>query len=113
MSSSSLNRICRHREQDGGTARFHCVVPEDFFGFQGHFNGHPIMPGVCQLQLVVEAIAETEYPIRISRFERVKFHNLITPGTAFVISVETKGNDFLYQIYNETAAFASGKIVLR
>ncbi len=33
------------------SARF--IFPEEFLGFQGHFPGNRILPGVCQIQCVV------------------------------------------------------------
>ena len=32
------------------------VFPEDFIGFQGHFPGNKILPGVCQIQCVLNML---------------------------------------------------------
>lgn len=31
----------------------HFVFPEDFIGFQGHFPGNKILPGICQIQCII------------------------------------------------------------
>ena len=36
------------------TASF--LFPEDFIGFQGHFPGNKILPGVCQIQCVISML---------------------------------------------------------
>lgn len=41
----------KQTERGGLTARF--VFPEDFIGYQGHFPGNKILPGVCQIQCVI------------------------------------------------------------
>ncbi len=41
----------KQTEQGGLTARF--IFPEDFIGYQGHFPGNKILPGVCQIQCII------------------------------------------------------------
>lgn len=42
-------------ESDGTlTSRF--VFPEDFIGFQGHFPGNKVLPGVCQIQCIASML---------------------------------------------------------
>jgi UDP-3-O-[3-hydroxymyristoyl] N-acetylglucosamine deacetylase/3-hydroxyacyl-[acyl-carrier-protein] dehydratase len=64
--------------------------------FQGHFPGHPIMPGVLQL----EAIAQVAGVITLQRAEnlgklayfmsaeRVKWRKPVRPGDTLIIEVE-------------------------
>ena len=65
--------------------------------FQGHFPGHPIMPGVLQLeamkQLAELAVREKiatpeENIIRISKIAKVKFRRPALPGDRLKLSVE-------------------------
>jgi 3-hydroxymyristoyl/3-hydroxydecanoyl-(acyl carrier protein) dehydratase len=47
------------RSEDGSiSARF--VFPEDFTGFQGHFPDKKILPGVCQVQSVINMVEKWE-----------------------------------------------------
>lgn len=71
------------------------VRPDAWF-FQGHFPGHPVMPGV----LIVEALAQTgaclalqarAFAGRIAYFagiERVRFRRPVTPGDTLVMEAE-------------------------
>jgi beta-hydroxyacyl-ACP dehydratase FabZ len=72
-----------------------CVTMNEQF-FQGHFPGHPIMPGV----LIVEALAQTACAMMFSRPEManklaffmsvdgVKFRRPVVPGDVLELHVE-------------------------
>lgn len=72
-----------------------CVTMNEQF-FQGHFPGHPIMPGV----LIVEALAQTACALMFSRpefknklaffmgLEEVKFRRPVVPGDVLELHVE-------------------------
>lgn len=72
-----------------------CVTMNEHF-FQGHFPGHPIMPGV----LIVEALAQTACALMFSRpqmkgklaffmgIDEVKFRRPVGPGDVLELHVE-------------------------
>ena len=41
---------------EGGVLNARFMFPEDFIGFQGHFPGNKILPGICQIQCVIAMI---------------------------------------------------------
>ena len=54
------------------TARF--LFPADFIGFQGHFPGKPILPGVCKIQTVIVMLQAWEKrDIRLKEVVSAKF----------------------------------------
>jgi 3-hydroxyacyl-[acyl-carrier-protein] dehydratase len=57
--------------QEEGVIRARAAVPEESTIFEGHFPGHPLMPGV----LLIEAMAQTSgyLLLAINRFERMPF----------------------------------------
>ena len=64
--------------------------------FQGHFPGHPIMPGVLQLEAIAQAagilmLKRAEASGQIAYFmaaENVKWRKPVRPGDVLVIDVE-------------------------
>ncbi|MGZ8939658.1 MAG: 3-hydroxyacyl-ACP dehydratase FabZ, partial [Limisphaerales bacterium] len=64
--------------------------------FQGHFPGHPIMPGVLQLEAIAQVagilmLKQVENQGKIAYFmsaESVKWRSPVRPGDALVIEVE-------------------------
>jgi 3-hydroxyacyl-[acyl-carrier-protein] dehydratase len=72
-----------------------CVTMNEQF-FQGHFPGHPIMPGV----LIVEALAQTACALMFSTpafkgklaffmgLEEVKFRRPVVPGDVLELHIE-------------------------
>ena len=82
-SSTSISTTC--------TIRVEANVPTDSTIFEGHFPGHPLMPGV----LLIEAMAQTSgwLVIARTRFARmpflaavkeVKLRTFVTPGQTLV-----------------------------
>ncbi|MCQ2377750.1 MAG: hypothetical protein MJ016_00875 [Victivallaceae bacterium] len=77
----------RMTDADHFTAVKNVTIGEPFF--QGHFPGHPIMPGVLQLeamkQLAEVAVCdrldpEKRFDVYLARAERVKFRRPVVPG---------------------------------
>jgi 3-hydroxyacyl-[acyl-carrier-protein] dehydratase len=82
-------------EEDKRAVGTKCVTMNEHF-FQGHFPGHPIMPGV----LIVEALAQAACVLLGGRLkaenklafflgiEEAKFRNPVTPGAVLKLHVE-------------------------
>jgi len=64
--------------------------------FEGHFPGHPIMPGVLQLEAIAQAagllmLIRAEQHHQLAYFmsaEKVKWRKPVRPGDTLVIEVE-------------------------
>src|SRR5215469_16923482 len=58
-------------DPEGRVIRADCLVPEASPAFEGHFPGHPLMPGV----LMVETMAQTGgwLVLAVLRFQRMPF----------------------------------------
>lgn len=54
--------------------------------FKGHFPGHPVLPGVCMLQIVKEVLeGSLNKTIRLIRADQIKFLALIEPGKSNIL----------------------------
>lgn len=77
------------------------TINEPFF--QGHFPGHPVMPGVLQVEAMAQVAgilmmkkgdASNKIPFFMSA-DKVKFRKLVTPGDTLIIEAEltkSRGN---------------------
>ena len=55
-------------------------VPPDSPWFDGHFPGEPILPGVAQIGMVLDAIRNARnQDLKISSVRRVRFKRIIKP----------------------------------
>ncbi len=58
--------------------------------FAGHFPGHPVLPGVCELQLVKEVLEQVAgRPLLLAEAAQVKFLQFISPqaGKAWQLDI--------------------------
>jgi 3-hydroxyacyl-[acyl-carrier-protein] dehydratase len=80
---------------DDRTIRAEAIVPTASPIFEGHFPGHPLMPGV----LLIETMAQTAgwLLVAMSRFTRMPFlaavknaklRNFVTPGQTLAVSAK-------------------------
>ena len=65
------------------TARF--LFPEGFLGFEGHFPGKKILPGVCQVQCVLSMLEQqTGNSISLREIVLAKFFAPVLPNEEIV-----------------------------
>jgi 3-hydroxyacyl-[acyl-carrier-protein] dehydratase len=76
---------------DGISASF--VFPASFTGFDGHFPGNPILPGICAIQsaaVVLDRAKRCRTRIRTIRF--AKFFSVVQPGETLNIQCRPDPN---------------------
>jgi 3-hydroxyacyl-[acyl-carrier-protein] dehydratase len=57
------------------------VFDPDFPGFQGHFPGNPVLPGVCLIEAAVQLISHgAKRNLQLAEVENVKFFSPVNPG---------------------------------
>jgi 3-hydroxyacyl-[acyl-carrier-protein] dehydratase len=99
------------------TIRAEATVPTASTIFEGHFPGHPLMPGV----LLIEAMAQTSGWLVIgrTRFEKMPFlaavkeaklRTFVTPGQTLVVSAKIAHEGSGYMV-TEASIAANGKTV--
>lgn len=81
-----------------GTAAGEFCFQKDFPGFDGHFPGNPILPGIVMVAMskaVSEAVCGV--PLLLSGVEHAKFSKLVLPGDAIkvAVSVSETGGGYL------------------
>lgn len=100
--------------RDGTEAR--ARVGGDSPWFSGHFPGEPILPGIAQLAMVVEAArAGLNRPVTLSAIKRVRFRRIIEPDAPFTILVTPREENapvYNFKIEVEGENACSGMLVL-
>jgi 3-hydroxyacyl-[acyl-carrier-protein] dehydratase len=102
---------------DGRTITAQAQIPETSPVFEGHFPGHPLMPGV----LLIEAMAQTSgwLVIAITNFERMPFlaavkdaklRTFVTPGQLLSLTAKLVHDGSGYAI-TKAAVTIDGKNV--
>ncbi|MCP4446854.1 MAG: hypothetical protein GY811_16120 [Myxococcales bacterium] len=68
------------------------TVGEDSEYFRGHFPGHPVLPGVAQMEAIVFELATRAWPDlgALRELRRLKFCRIIPPNNELRIRLERK-----------------------
>ncbi|WP_234052628.1 MULTISPECIES: 3-hydroxyacyl-ACP dehydratase FabZ family protein [unclassified Xanthobacter] len=90
---------------DPSLDKIHCqgLVPQESSIFDGHFPGHPIMPGV----LLIEAMAQTTGWLILARnrFEKMPFLATVKEGKLRTFVVPGQNLDLYSEILHEGSGF--------
>jgi 3-hydroxymyristoyl/3-hydroxydecanoyl-(acyl carrier protein) dehydratase len=90
-------------------------VPPALACLAGHFPGFPLVPGVVQIQWVMEAARRRagQEP-QLQRIEALKFKGMLRPGEIFELSAEwsPSGEHIDFRLWNARTLFSSGRCVL-
>ena len=86
------------------------AIPREHPAFQGHFPGHPILPGVVLLAEALAAIeAATGQAPQEWTISNVKFLRPVQPGTALTLAHERLASGAMrFEIRSPLGAVASG-----
>jgi len=69
------------RQNNLGEINARVSVESDSFWFSGHFPDNPILPGIAQLSMVLDAICQAEDErFQLKQVSRVRFKRIIRPG---------------------------------
>lgn len=92
-------------------------VPEESPWFDGHFPGHPVLPGIAQLGMVADLIQEAlGFPARVVEVGRVRFKQMILPGDQLQVSAEPRpGRDgaYAFRLTRQETVVCSGTMLVR
>ncbi len=93
-----------------GSCSARLAFPPDFVGFQGHFPGNPILPGVCLIEAVL-GVLETAYgkSFRLRKIASAKFREPVKPGQALVIDCASSADARGLRI-NAQVSSAGGRV---
>ena len=89
-------------------------IPPDHPAFAGHFPGHPVLPGVVLLSLMMEALAARPALADLvgptPQISNAKFLQPVAPGTRLRITLKEQGTGVAFEILNGDTAVARGQL---
>jgi 3-hydroxymyristoyl/3-hydroxydecanoyl-(acyl carrier protein) dehydratase len=99
-------------------AEIEVVVPSDLRYFDGHFPGAPVVPGVVQIKWALElARRYLDVGGGFAGLERLKFQQLMTPGTRATLTLQHEASahkvQFSFASASADARYSSGRLLLR
>jgi uncharacterized membrane protein/3-hydroxymyristoyl/3-hydroxydecanoyl-(acyl carrier protein) dehydratase len=80
------------RPRPGRPSTFDVHVPANLAYFEGHFPGHPILPGVVQIERLIARPAAALWPelAHVRRITRLRFKRPIRPGDDLVVAISRR-----------------------
>jgi 3-hydroxymyristoyl/3-hydroxydecanoyl-(acyl carrier protein) dehydratase len=91
-------------------------VPSDSPWFDGHFPGEPILPGVAQIGMVIDAIRQAQnQDLKVSGVRRVRFKQIIRPDDQLKIMaapLKQNAGAYSFRILVEDEVACSGVMMV-
>lgn len=89
-------------------------IAADHPTFAGHFPGHPVLPGVALLSLVIQALAQQPaLAARLGaqpRIEHAKFLSPVGPGATLQVQLREQGGSVAFEVMAGNTCAARGQL---
>jgi 3-hydroxyacyl-[acyl-carrier-protein] dehydratase len=91
------------------TARF--LFPAEFSGFQGHFPGQKVLPGVCQILCVLTAVERGEgKAVRLTDVLLAKYAAPVLPGKELACTIQQTASEAGAAVFKAQLATRDRKV---
>ena len=102
-----IQEVTSRDDQIIATLRFE----SDFIGFQGHFPGNPVLPGMCLLETVVVLAQRLKgTSVRMTELVATKFFSVVLPDQVVTVDCTLKGDTIVAHVKTETQRIAQVKM---
>ena len=107
-----MNKRCVEIERTDTELRYRMELAEGDAYFDGHFPDQPVLPGVGQLHLLTQALAESlGRPVHWTSVHSIRFRKPILPASPCEVTVQrpTAEGEVRFQIHGEAGLMADGR----
>jgi 3-hydroxyacyl-[acyl-carrier-protein] dehydratase len=104
------------RSADQPAASLQLSINPEMNGFDGHFDGAPVVPGVLQIYWALQfanIYLRPVSPLDISNLEAIKFQQLMTPGVEVRLELQLVSAKLQFVFSSPNKRYSSGKIAIR
>ena len=92
----------------------HLDIPADHPAFAGHFPGHPVLPGVAVLSLVMQVLSERPALAQrvgaTPRIDNAKFLHPVGPGSTLRVVLKEQGSGVAFEVRSGDTPVARGQL---
>jgi 3-hydroxyacyl-[acyl-carrier-protein] dehydratase len=90
---AEIEQYMTGRTREGATLTSRFAFPPEFIGFQGHFPGKKILPGVCQIQCALSTFEEgAGKAVVLKEVVLAKYFSPVFPGDEVTCVVNSPGD---------------------
>jgi len=91
-------------------------VPAGTSWFDGHFPGRPVLPGIAQLNMVLQLVRHAlDGPVRVAEVSRVRFKQMIVPDDRLTVVAESRpggGGRYAFRITRHDEVVCTGTMTV-
>jgi 3-hydroxymyristoyl/3-hydroxydecanoyl-(acyl carrier protein) dehydratase len=102
------------QQNDRGEINARNRVSPDSLWFSGHFPDNPILPGIAQLTLVLDAICQMKNErFQLKQLNRVRFKRIIRPDDSIDVAIRTDSHtplSFTFRIESGGELACTGRL---
>jgi 3-hydroxymyristoyl/3-hydroxydecanoyl-(acyl carrier protein) dehydratase len=113
MDMPAIISVTQNAEQT--LASLQLAIHPDLDGFDGHFDGAPVVPGVLQIYWALQFANQYLKPVSpfdIADMEAVKFQQVMTPGIEVSLELELVNAKLTFVFSSPSKRYSSGKIAI-
>jgi 3-hydroxymyristoyl/3-hydroxydecanoyl-(acyl carrier protein) dehydratase len=105
--TTELERSSQH---DRLQLRYRMRIPAGSAYLVGHFPGEPVLPGVAQLQICAEAVAESlGRPIAVRSVAQLRFRKPVRPEVDCELIALLEGREVHFTLHGPEGLMADGR----
>lgn len=104
-----------HQDIQEDTARLQLIVPDDLVYLRGHFNNHPILPGVVQLNWAATLSTQCFHLSgHFKNIEALKFQKLLLPQQTVTLTLKLDAlkQKIHFEYASDDKTYSSGRLVI-